>query len=254
MDVKVKRSKTTGAVRAPQAYAMPALAPLYTPPPYEYRDAHSMMIRFETDPDVAARLVPAPLVADPQGTMFVTISRFFTAGFGSYHEILLAAHASYEDRPVNFSLALILDNDIAICGGREIWGFPKKLGRVTLTDRDGVMLGTVERGGLPLVRAAMEIGPLCDPAEMGGSAEYVQLKALPSVRNGAPPECLQLASTTLRNVAIRNVFKGAATLEFLQSPVDRFHDVPVRRVLGGYLYTADFTLNDGEVLHDYLRA
>lgn len=254
MDAKVTRRKTTRAVRAPQGYAMPALAPLYAPPPYEYRDAHSMMIRFETDPEVAARLVPAPLVADPKGTMFVTISRFFTAGFGSYHEILLAAHASFQGRAVNFSLALILDNDIAICGGREIWGFPKKLGRVTLTDRDGVMLGTVERGGLPLVRAAMEIGPLCAPEELAGSAEYVQLKMLPSVRNGAPPECLQLASTTLQNVVVRDVFKGAATLEFMPSPVDRFCDVPVRRVLGGYLYTADFTLPDGEILHDYLQA
>jgi hypothetical protein len=174
MDAKVRKKNAAKPFKSPFGYAMPHLSPLYTPPPFEYRDAHSMMIVFESDPKVLARYVPKPLVLDPKATMFAQISRFFTAGFGSYHEILLAAHAHFQGRPVNYSLSLILDNDIAICGGREIWGFPKKLGRVTLSDKDGVMSGTVERGGLPLVRGAMQIGDFCSPAELAGSAEYVQ--------------------------------------------------------------------------------
>jgi acetoacetate decarboxylase len=254
MDAKVRKKAAPKPFKSPFGYAMPHLSPLYTPPPFEYRDAHSMMIVFESDPKVLARYVPKPLVIDPKATMFAQISRFFTAGFGSYHEILLAAHAHFQGRPVNYSLSLILDNDIAICGGREIWGFPKKLGRVTLSDKDGVMSGTVERGGLPLVRGAMQIGDICSPGELAGSAEYVQLKMIPSVRNGAPPEVMQLASTTLRNVVMKDVFKGPATLEFFPSPVDRFCDIPIARVIGGYLYRADFTLEDGEVIHDYLTA
>jgi len=254
MDARVVKKPATKAVRSPFGYAMPQLSPLYTPPPYEYRDAHSMMILFQSDPKVLAKYVPKPLVLDRDATMFAQVSKFFTAGFGTYHEIILAARATFKGRPVNYSLYLILDNDIAIGGGREIWGFPKKYGRVTLGDRDGVMSGTVERGGLPLVRAAMEIGPLCAPGELGGSAEYVQLKLVPSVKNGAPPEVMQLASTTLKNLKIKDTYKGAATLEFFPSPVDRFCDIPIRKVLGGYLYSADFTLEDGEVVHDYLRA
>ncbi len=253
MDARVVKKPAVKSFKSPFGYSMPHLSPLYTPPPYEYRDAYSMMIRFRTDPKVLANYVPKPLVADPQGTMFVTISRFFTAGFGTYHEILLAAHAKFKGRAVNFPLSLVLDNDIAICGGREIWGFPKKYGRVTLQDRDGVMVGTAERGGLPLVRGAMEIGPLCQAEEMGGSVEYIQLKMVPSVKNGAPPEVMQLASTTLQNVNVKQVYKGAATLEFFPSPVDRFCDIPIKSVLGGFLYTADLTLGDGEVVHNYLE-
>lgn len=254
MDARVTKKSAAKALKSPFGYAMPQLSPLYTPPPYEYRDAHSMMILFQSDPKVLAKYVPKPLVLDREATMFAQISKFFTAGFGTYHEIILGALATFKGRPVNFSLYLILDNDIAICGGREIWGFPKKYGRVTLGDRDGVMSGTVERGGLPLVRAAMEIGPLCKPGEFAGSAEYVQLKMVPSVKNGAPPEVMQLASTTLKNLVIKDTYKGAATLEFFPSPVDRFCAIPIRKVLGGYLYSADFTLEDGEVVHDYLKA
>jgi hypothetical protein len=57
----------------------------------------------------------------------------------------------------------------------------------------------------------------------------------------------------LRNVVVRNVLKGAATPEFLSSPSDRFCDVPVRRVRGGYLYCADSTLLGGAVRHVDLR-
>ena len=88
--------------------------------------------------------------------------------------------------------------------------------------------------------------------ELTGSPEYVCLKMVPSVKNGAPPEVMQLASTTLQNIKIKDTYKGRATLEFFASPVDRFCDIPIKEVLGGFLYSADLTLEDGEVIHNYL--
>ena len=252
MDAKVMK-KTAKPAKLPYGYSLPQLSPLFMQPPFEYRDAWSMLVRFRSDPRVVARFLPKPLVGDPQGTMFVTTSRFFTAGFGHYSEVLVGALAKHRGRIVNHCLYLILDNDIAIAAGREIWGFPKKSGRVHLADRDGVVSGEVERGGLPLIRSAMEIGPLVSPAEMGGSAEYTNLKLVPSIREGGVPEVMQLTSTTLTNVTLKQVYKGRATVQFLPAPVDRFTDIPVREVLGGFYYNADFTLGHGEVLHDYLR-
>jgi acetoacetate decarboxylase len=51
----------------------------------------------------------------------------------------------------------------------------------------------------------------------------------------------------------RNVYKGKATLEFGVSPADPFHRIPIREVLGGVYVNSDFTLDYGEVIHDYLR-
>ena len=114
MDAKVKRKTVRKSVGSPFGYSMPHLSPLYTPPPYEYRDTHAMMVCFESDPRIVSKYVPQPLVPDPKGAMFAQISRFFTSGFGSYHEIILVALASFKGRPVNYALSLILDNDIAI--------------------------------------------------------------------------------------------------------------------------------------------
>ena len=236
----------------PTSYSMPELSGLYGLPPYEYRDSKQMLVIFRTDPRVLQKLIPAPLTADKNGTMFVAISEFFTSGFGHYHEIMLAGLATFKRRPVNYGIYLILDNDIAICGGREIWGFPKKLGRVVLAHHDGVITGTVERGGLQLVEAAVQLAEFAAPEELAGSYEYVSRKLIPSVSKHAPPEVFQLTSTTLENVVVRDVHKGPATLRFGQSPADRLHDITVREVVGGYYYHTDFTLNDGAVIHDYL--
>ena len=62
----------------------------------------------------------------------------------------------------------------------------------------------------------------------------------------------QLTSTTLTNVVIREVHKGPATLRFGLSPADRFADIPIEKIVGGYYLRTDFTLEDGEVIHDYL--
>ena len=245
-------AKKRSARSAPNAYSMPELSALYGRPPYEYRDTRQLLIIFRTDPKVLRKLVPAPLSADKDGTLFVAISEFFVSGFGHYHEINMSALATFERRPVNYGLYLILDNDIATAGGREIWGFPKKMGRVELETRDGVMRGTVERGGIQLVEAAVQLKEFGTPEELAGSYEYVSRKLIPSVSNRAPPEVFQLTSTTLTKVVIREVHKGPATLRFGLSPADRFADIPIEEIIGGYYFRTDFTLEDGEVIHDYL--
>ena len=42
-------------------YSMPAAAPFYPPPPYEYRGNRILTIAFRTDPQELAAFVPEPL-------------------------------------------------------------------------------------------------------------------------------------------------------------------------------------------------
>jgi len=248
------KKSTTSSVLPNMPYSMPAIAPLFTPPPYEYRGGWSQFFVFKSDPAVIAKYVPAPLTVNRDGMMTIMISRFFASGFGPYHEATLCALASFKGKPVNFALYLILDNDIAVCGGREIWGWPKKIGRVSLADSDGVSVSRVERGGLELIRGAVEIGPLVPPATLlGASMDFINLKLIPSVKNGAPPEVMQLTKTALSNFAPTQVYRGRGTLSFGSSPVDRLDQFPVREMVDAFYYHSDFTLGDGEVVHDYLK-
>lgn len=245
-------AKKPSARSAADAFSMPELSPLYGRPPYQYRDTRQLLITFRSDPKFLRKLIPAPLRGDKDGTLVVAISEFFVSGFGHYHEINISALANFEGRAVNYGLYLLLDNDIATAGGREIWGFPKKMGRVALETRDGIMRGSVERGGIQLVEAAVQLQEFGSPEDLAGSYEYVSRKLIPSVSNHAPPEVCQLTSTTLRNVVIREVHKGPATLRFGLSPADRLADIAIEEIVSGYYFRTDFTLEDGTVIHDYL--
>ena len=224
-------------------YSLPTVSPLYTPPPFEYRDGWSQLVIFKSDPAILARYVPKPLVVDPEGIMTMTISKFFTSGFGAYNESVLTTNVSFNGAPANYSLFLILDSDIATGGGREIWGWPKKIGRVGLSTR-----------GVQLVQATMALTSLVPASAMaGGSLDFINLKLIPSVKTGAPPEVRQLTKCAMSNFVPKQIFRGNATLTFGASPADRFNVFPIREIVDAFYYNSDFTLGDGDVVYDYLK-
>ncbi len=238
-----------------EAYGLPLLSPLYAEPPFEYHDCKSQLMVFKSDPEVLAPLLPAPLVPDPDGLMTLTLSRFFVAGFGFYREAVLCANAMLDGEPVNHTVYVILDNDIAVGGGREIWGFPKKVGRLAFSENGGSVLNVgVERGGIEIITAAFEFGPALPLNALdSGSLAYTNLKLIPSVKKGAPPEVQQLTKVTLTNLVMKRIYQGRATLKFNESPVDHLFKLPIREIVGAFYYEADFTLDSGEIVRDYLK-
>ena len=237
-----------------KAYSMPTMAPLYGPPPYEYRDGWTMLIRFKTTPEALRDLVPNPLVPNPQNIMVFVNSRFFASGLGQYNETVLSAPVGFEGKQGSYCVYLLLDHDSPIAAGREIWGFPKKLGQIKMEEKDGVLISTVERAGITLIRAAMELSQEVKPEAVPLPVPSFNLKLIPSVKKDAPPDVMQLTSTTLENIKVHRVYTGKATLEFGTSPADPFHKIPIKEVMGGMYVNRDFTLTYGEVIHDYLKA
>jgi acetoacetate decarboxylase len=231
---------------------MPALSGLYGRPPFEYREARQMTVEFQTDPRVLRKLVPAPLTPNKDAKVFVSSAEFLSSGFGRYLEAHVFTHATFKRRLVNFSLYLVLDSDVAIGAGREIWGFPKKLGRLTLDMKDDVVSTTVERGGRTIIDAAVHLAELGTEEDLGGTPEWIAHRFIPNVSLSAPPDIDQLTSTTLTNIVTHDVYKGAATLAFGSSPADRLEVIPINAVTGGFYFDYQFTLGDGEVIHDYL--
>ena len=237
---------------AAKSYSMPEISGLYGPPPFEYREVNQLLVQFQTDPRVLRELVPAPLTPNKDATMFVSVADFLCSGFGRYLEAHVFTHATYKRRLVNYSLYLLLDNDVAIGAGREIWGFPKKLGRLTLDITDDVVRSTVERGGITLIDAAVHLAELGRADDIGGTPDWVARRFIPNVSRKAPPDIDQLTLTTLTNVEVGDVYKGGATLAFGASPADRLVDIPIGRITAGFYFESRFTLGDGEVLHDFL--
>ena len=145
-------------------YSVPVDAPLYEPFPLYYEDTRILMFPYLTDAAKAAALVPPPLevvTVDPQGTLAlaeIVFAKYPFSNVGAYNEVEQSVAVTYKGAPGAYAVRLHVTNDMALTAGREIGGFPKKLGAITF-DEGGVITSTLEApAGLRICTA--ELAPL----------------------------------------------------------------------------------------------
>ena len=114
-------------------------SPAYPPGPYRFYNREFMVITYRTDPEMLRAVVPEPLEV-----------------IGDTRQVRVHPHAGsdrlrrlHRDRPGDpgplhraarsrkaATHAMYLDDNSPIAGGREIWGFPKKLAHAEGAPRD----------------------------------------------------------------------------------------------------------------------
>jgi hypothetical protein len=69
--------------------------------PYRFNNVHSYQVMFQTDPELAASLVPEPLIPNRNGNMGLVVAQYFGGvetpeeTFAGYNEIVLGVNAKY---------------------------------------------------------------------------------------------------------------------------------------------------------------
>jgi acetoacetate decarboxylase len=121
----------------------------------------------------------------------------------------------------NHMVYLYLDSDTPIMAGREIWGYPKKAAHFTLSQEAEVLTRSVTRGGVEILRISVQMTRAGTPEALSalGGPTY-NLKLIPSVRKGAPPDVFQITASTAENLVVHKVVEGNATISFGPSPAD----------------------------------
>jgi acetoacetate decarboxylase len=235
------------------AYSIPVTAPLYGRPPYLYRGCPQLLVSFRSTAHAVRKLVPQPLVPNPDDVMFLMIGQMNSDEFGTNREAFLAVPASFGALEGNYAVALYLDNDAAIASGRELWGWPKKAAEFRIEEHDGVVTATATRGGVEIIGARLEISGPATPDDLRLEPTWFNLKLIPSIVPDAAPEVMQITSTTLENVRASEARTGPASVAFASTASDPLGDlIEVREVLGGVHFRLDCDLTLGEVIHDYL--
>jgi acetoacetate decarboxylase len=235
------------------AYTVPAVSPLYPPPPYRYRDCPLMVVPFVADPGVTRRLVPEPRQPNADDIAYVAVGHMHNDRLGSTREAFVVVPSSDGARWGNYSVLLYLENDACVTSGREIWGWPKKLAEISLAEETDGMTASVRRDGVDLIRASLEELEDASAEELDLSSVWFNQKIIPSVIEGAPPEVSQITATTFEDLEVRDVRRGRGSLRFDGTDQDALSAlIGVREVLPGHRMTLCFRLLHGEVVHDYL--
>ena len=140
-----------------RAFAMPLTSPAYPPGPYRFVNREYLIITYRTDPAKLRAVVPEPLELDQREALvkYEFIRMPDSNGFGDYTESGQVIPVSFRGRKGSYTHCMFLNDEGPIAGGRELWGFPKKLAQPTLRTEIDTLVGTLDYGPLRVATGTM---------------------------------------------------------------------------------------------------
>jgi acetoacetate decarboxylase len=235
------------------AFAMPLTSPAFPPGPYRFVNREFLIVTYRTDIDALRAVVPEPLQVTDPIVKYEFIRMPDSTGFGDYTESGQVIAVTLEGQAGGYVHSMYLNDEAPIAGGRELWGFPKKLAAPALTVEKDTLLGTLDYGSVRVATATMGYKHRAlDPASVLAaflSPNYL-LKIIPHV-DGTARIC-ELVRYFLEDVSIKGAWTGPAALELAHHALAPVARLPVLEVISGTHVLTDMTLGLGSVVHDYL--
>ena len=126
---------------------------------------------------------------------------------------------------------MYLDDHPPIAGGRELWGFPKKLASPELQVEKDTLVGALHFGPVPVAVATMGYKHRAlahrRPLRESMAAPNYMLKIIPHV-DGTPRIC-ELVRYYMEDVTVKGAWAGPAALELFHHALAPWRALPVLR-------------------------
>ncbi len=237
------------------AFAMPLTSPAYPPGPYRFYDREYFIISYRTDEQKLRALIPEPLEFVEPVVRYEFIRMPNSTGFGDYTESGQVIPVSFNGRKGGYTHCMFLNDHPPIAGGRELWGFPKKLATPHLQAETDTLVGTLDYGSVRIATGTMGFKHReVDLATIKTSMEDpgFLLKIIPHV-DGTPRIC-EIVQYELQDIHVKGAWTGPAALSLTPHALAPVAELPVLEVISCVHIIADLTLGLGHVVHDYLKA
>lgn len=237
-----------------RAFAMPLTSPSYPRGPYRFINREFFVVTYRTDPAALRAMVPEPLLPAGDLVKFEFIRMPDSTGFGAYTESGQVVPVTWKGKPGTYQIAMYLDDESPIAGGREIWGFPKKLAKPHLRVEADTLLGTLDYGPVRIATGSMGYKHRALDAKKvlaGLQQPNYLLKIIPDV--DCSPRICELVEYGLDDLVVKGAWEGPAALELHAHALAPVAALPVLEVISGAHILTDLTLGLGRVVHDYLK-
>jgi len=243
-----------------RSFTVPDRSPLFKPIPRFYKAFRKLSVYCEASEAGIGKALPQGL--EPDGT---TIEIFVMhcpevydvaspeMGPRNYLEGGVVVPARYKDLRGGHVLYEYVTTDDSMAGGREVWGYPKKIGDVTFEeDPSGAIRGTVSRLGRSLIDARFQPDdtqtfekPMLHPR--------IQTKRIPRA-DGQGLDVDQIIRNDLKDSKLLHKVGGRATVSLGGSSImDPIYELDVRTVIGAEFIIAEFMLDYGTIHEDRLK-
>jgi acetoacetate decarboxylase len=149
---------------------------------------------------------------------------------------------------------MYLNDHPPIAAGRELWGFPKKLGEPELRVHKDTLIGTLDYSDFRVATGTMGFKHQRlndDTIKKSMEAPSFLLKIIPHV-DGSARIC-ELVQYSLSDITIKGAWSGPGALDLNPHALAPVAQLPVLEILSAVHILADLTLPLGTVAHDYLN-
>jgi acetoacetate decarboxylase len=198
-----------------------------------YRDAHYLVADVELDADKARQFVPWPLRLAKPARANIFLAYFPHTTFGSvYREAGVFFEVTYLGTRAVYSPWMLVDDDVALIVGRELLGYPKKLGEFGWHLDGEEISACASRRGHTLLTMTGTLGEriASPPPILGRPHRNIRASAgiaLPKIIAFSPKE---------RVCEVRGV---ALDMRIMGSPRDPLHEMGFGRVTAARLHRVD---------------
>jgi len=219
-------------------------------PEFLESSVRSIRCVYETDPAIAAALIPPPLKPTDRPEVCVTFSHVamhvspeLTIEIGS---AIFGVRSFYDGVEGIYLVTMPMTTEQAVVPGRETYGEPKKIAQIDFQKRDSRVSVAVSRMGLRYLSASGSLGEALGPREFTEHAYC--FKAFPSCEKGKAFDQEPLLVRLAWRHSQRGAWRLDGELQLGESPFDPVADVPLRRMLR-MEYEEGTTESQGQVLH-----
>jgi len=226
----------------------------------DFYDAEMLTVFWETKPEIVAKLVPPPLEPAEAPIVMAFVANYPGTNFDvTYKESALFVRVVHDGEEGGYCLAMPVTNDIAMAGGREVFGFPKKMADIHI-QRDGKSVGGwTERRGVRFMEIRTELtGKLNDPDAqailMGNDIQDGSIKAISyNFKHFPAPEggTFDYGPRLVKQETIlkpKEMQFGEAEIILKHSDYDPWAELEVVKILGALYTIGDNSMLGGKIV------
>ena len=171
---------------------------------------------------------------------------------GAFSETAVYVQVKYNGIEGDYEPFLYVDNHLPLTGGREIWGYQKKMAEMQMVHEMEAVRAQTNRLGHEIIKALVVPRYEAKMDEIPWSKDGVfSLKYIPSAEEGGTPVRELILTEGVFTATEGKFFGGPASVRFERSEIDPTYILEPKKILGGYYGKGDLYLPMGKIVHDY---
>lgn len=229
----------------------PLLSPTYPRPPYHYVDARLFLALFNPPEDAIRDLLPAPLRPSQMPLAGIMIGEMPCKETGTFMEAGLLVQCEFDNPETKEPEVAVyfaynyVNTDVAMASGREIWGYPRKLAKISLDWKGDTITGKVVRDKTTIFKASCTME---DEGEWLDSGPNINAKVIPSPSG----EGFDLAVLTAAYLeyTVKDGRSGEVKIKIQSGPRDDMSPVKIDTPMIGMYFDTDILVPPAKIIAD----